>query len=448
MRRTSAVLLLGAAAAAPRAARADAHSIHVLGHLQTAWTDNLLSAPEDDDPNTPEPEADFYTQISPGLLVSYETPRTIHELTADLDANLYARNDEAYSLQGRGGWRGFFLTSPRSELSTAASFATGETATMSTSQPASMGTGTVQPGGNNTFWSVEGAENLSWTATQAVRVSQSVRLRRFETTDETTGISSGGSEVGLSGGVDRGWQYTAVAFQLSASYVTLTATGAEESTDTVNSNAVVSYRRDFGPRWNALFDGGAAAVIPLDEGETVVQPTVGAMVGYAPNWGHAGLQLRRSLAPNLALGQNTVTDSATINASLPTPWLTNDPNLPKLVVSGSGGFTRTQTIDSTTGTLQSGFDVVHADVAIQYQPRIGLGFALRGQHLRQVAADDAVGAMTTFDYDRTTVIVSMTYRFPDRLAAEIPLRDSLRVDRGGNTSVGEESPPSVAPGSP
>lgn len=446
MRRFSAVLALGAAAAAPRAARADGYSIHVLGHLQTAWTDNLLSAPDDDDPATNAPEADFYTQISPGALVTYETPRTIHEVTADLDANLYARNDEAYSLQGRGGWRGFFLTSPNSELSTSASVAGGQTATMSTTIPASMGTGTVQPGGSNTYWSVEGAQNLSWTATRDLRVSQGLRLRRFETEDDDSGLASGGSELGLSGGLDRGWVYSAVAIQASSSYVTLTATGMEETTDTINSNAVVSYRRDFGPRWNAVLDGGAAAVVPLQEGETVVQPTVGAMVSYAPNWGQAGLQLRRSLAPNFALGQNTITDSATINASLPTPWLTNDPNLPKLIISGSGGFTRTQTIDSTAGTLEAGFDVVHADLALQYQPRAGLGFALRGQHLRQMASDEVVSAMTTLDYDRTTVIVSMTYRFPDRVAATIPLRDSLRVDRSDNTPVGEESAPAVAPG--
>ena len=44
-------------------------------------------------------------------------------------------------------------------------------------------------------------------------------------------------------------------------------------------------------------------------------------------------------------------------------------------------------------------------------------------------------------YDRTTFMVTVTGRFPDRLAAEMPLRSSLRVDRSNNTPVGEEVAP-------
>jgi hypothetical protein len=91
--------------------------------------------------------------------------------------------------------------------------------------------------------------------------------------------------------------------------------------------------------------------------------------------------------------------------------------------------------------------MLHADLAIQYNPRPGLGFAVRAQHLRQVIDPDAT-MVTGVDYDRTTVMASVTWRFPDRLAADIPVRDSLRVDRSNNTPVGEETAPATAPVAP
>jgi hypothetical protein len=44
-------------------------------------------------------------------------------------------------------------------------------------------------------------------------------------------------------------------------------------------------------------------------------------------------------------------------------------------------------------------------------------------------------------------MITATGRFPDRLAAEIPVRSSMRVDRSNNTPVGEEqAAPAAAPG--
>lgn len=433
--RRPALLLLGVLAV-PRAAHADDYSLHVLGNLQTSWTDNLL-ATEDDR------ESDLYTQLRPGALLSYETPRAIYEAAYNLEASLYARNDDAYSISHLATLRGFFLTSPRTELQTSAAFATGDVRTLTLqAAPTIPGeAGMINGNSASAFWSLDAGQGLLFNATRALRLSQGARVRRFSTAD-ATGADSGGSELGLSVGLDRGWSRSALGFGLTASYVTLEQ--AATTTDSINSNLLVSFRRDFSPRWTALVDSGVAAVMPFDD-QVFVQPTVGANLGYTPNWGQANLALRRAMAPNLYLAQNTITDSVNLNASLPLPWLSPDPNRPRLTTQGSIGVSRTQQI--VDGALTAGADVASIDLAVQYNPRPGLTLMARGQYLRQVAEDVMIveRATPTFAYDRTTISLSLTFRFPDRLAAEVPIRDSLRVDRGGNTPVGDEVAPSVAP---
>src|SRR5262245_29029551 len=125
MRRSLIVFLV---VAAPAVASADEWSLHVLGSASTAWTDNLTSQPEGDINH----RSDVYSQVQPGVLFSYETYRTIHELTYNLDVSFYGNlntpvgtNDTDPSLSHRVGWRGFFMTSPLTELSTGVSFAMG-----------------------------------------------------------------------------------------------------------------------------------------------------------------------------------------------------------------------------------------------------------------------------------------------------------------------------------
>ena len=105
---------------------------------------------------------------------------------------------------------------------------------------------------------------------------------------------------------------------------------------------------------------------------------------------------------------------------------------------------RTRLIDTSTGDIESGFDVYAGDVAVNYVPHDGVTIALRFQHLRQVS-DESAG-MEVLGYVRNTVMLGIVGRFPDRLAGEVPLRSSMRVDRSDTTAVGEEVAPAEAPG--
>ncbi len=425
----------------------DNYSLHVIGSTQASWTDNIFAVPDDAAPPLPPHEGDVLIQFRPGVLGSYETPRTIHNLEYDLEANLYLDHDEARSLGHVATWRGFFLPSPRTEVQTSASFTSGTLAALSTRAAPVAGQPEATISGNGRFWTLDAGQGLHYAATPELRLSQGLQARRFSSSvDGAAGapaVDAGGYEVGGGLGADRGWKHTALAIAAQTRFVTLEqATGDARS---LNSALTLSYRRDFTPRWSAMADAGAVWIASLDDAPSTVQPTVGVNVSYAPVWGMAGFQVRRTMAPNLYIAENTISDLALVNASLPLPWLTDDPNLPKLTVSGALGASRSQVIRGDEVT--SSVDVVNADVAVTYAPRGDLTLVLRAQHLRQLPGDIGATATPAFEYDRTTVVLQASWRFPERLAAEIPMRDSLRVDRSDNTPVGDEvAPTAAAPG--
>ncbi len=439
--------LAGVALGSPQVAGADDnYSLHVIGSTQASWTDNIFAVPDDAAAPLPPHEGDVLLQFRPGVLGTYETPRTIHNVEYDLEANLYLDHDEARSLGHVATWRGFFLTSPRTEVQTSAAFTSGTLAALSTRAAPVEGQPQATISGNGRYWALDAGQGLHVGVSPELRLTQGLQARRFSSTiDGAAGapdIGTGGYEIGGGLGADRGWKHSAVALSAQTRYVTLEQVAGDARS--LNNALTLSYRRDFTPRWNGMADGGVVWIASLDDAPSMVQPTVGLSVSYAPVWGMAGFQVRRTMAPNLYIAENTISDLALINASLPLPWLTDDPNLPKLTASGALGASRSQVIrgDEVTSTI----NVVNADVALTYAPRGDVTLALRAQHLRQIPGD-TVGGAAAFEYDRTTVVLQATWRFPERLAAEIPMRDSLRVDRSDNTPVGEEvAPAGAAPG--
>jgi hypothetical protein len=106
----------------------------------------------------------------------------------------------------------------------------------------------------------------------------------------------------------------------------------------------------------------------------------------------------------------------------------------------SGGAQRTQIIDLENGEIADGLVMLTGDVAVAYTPMNAIAFSVRYQHIRQNADDMTLLPMqTNFDYTRNTVMITAYARWPDRLAGEVPQRESLRVDRSDTTAVGEET---------
>jgi hypothetical protein len=396
----------------------------------------------------------------------------IHELSYEFDATLYTEHSDAHTYGHRAGWRGFFLTGPRSDLVTAANFSMGRVVGISSNQPASMPTVTLAPDGENYFKSYELQENANYQLSHAWRTSQSAVARRSETsadienpdTMETERFTvSVGNDVGggLSG--DRSWQYDSLTLAGTLNYVVLDTLSPGNATATnteLLSTSSVTWRRDLGLHWSASADVGMSALIPLStstadgtpstDSSPSFRPTLGASLNYSPEWGSASAQIRRAIAPNLLIAQNTVSDSAILSAWLPLPWLAQARHEPRLTVQASGGINRTQIIDIDNGDSLQSFTVYSGDVGLNYAARSALNFTLRGSYVQQVAGDDVatnpgMDALTVNDYHRLTISLMIAGRFPERRAAEIPERASTRVDRSDVTPVGEEAGAEGAP---
>src|SRR5204863_5857652 len=58
--------------------------------------------------------AGVFSDVRPGMLVTYNSPRHIHELLAEVDL-LYNLGADKPNVTFRAGWKAFLLTGPRSE---------------------------------------------------------------------------------------------------------------------------------------------------------------------------------------------------------------------------------------------------------------------------------------------------------------------------------------------
>ncbi len=427
------LILAGVCADLPQA-QADEWSLHLVLSGQLAATDNVFQVPSDSPEGLPR-EGDVFLQLRPGLLGTYATRRATHEVTADLDAIAFARNRDAWSMSGRGGWRGIFTVSPRTEILTGVGVGTGTLNTLvaRSADPAAA----LAPTGTNTFISADASQQLSYQGSREVRITQHSRAQAVRTTDDMD-RSTDAYDLSIGGGSDRTWRSDALGADLTGSFVSFSRGDGTLGADQLfNIRAAGQWRHDLSRRWTSIIDGGLVVVVPVSsDGESVVVPIIGGQLAYAPQWGSASVSVSRSVVPNLFIAQNTVADTVTAAVNMPLPWLSAERARPRWSTVGAIGFTRSQIIDTERGQLASSFTIFNADLALQYAVSEASGLALRYQFLRQSGNADSLTIIQGFA--RNTVLLAFTYRFPARQAARFPNRTSLRVDRSDITPMGEE----------
>lgn len=421
-------LVTGALTAIPAVARAESWSLHVVGDAQIAWTDNLFSAA----PGT-DRESDAYLDIRPGAILMAETPRSVHELTYTFDASIYAVHNEAWSIMQRLGWRGFFATSPRTELNTDVSASAGDSTSLTTQAGAGLG---VVPSGQVHVTQASAGENFAYQASPKLRLLEGATVR-YDKTEQNASASTG---IDLSArlGLERTWKRDALTVSVAPTYLQLTRPGAgvDIEDDQLNLHVDAIWRRDLTRLWTGSLDAGATAVLPTTAGgRSTVQPTFGGQVAYFPDWGSATFQAHRAVLPNLFIAQNTLTDSASASCWLPLPWLRANPMEPRLTVQATLGGARVQLIDGTQGEILSGFSQVLGDVAVAWNLRQAAALTLRYQFIHQGV--DGTSTADVHGFNRSTVMLTFSGRWPERLAATVPVRQTLRVDRANVTPIGD-----------
>ena len=96
-------------AVALAAAAAPAHAKVTLQGTTTAtagWTDNVLDAPDEQVPNGPTRDADFFFQLAPGAVLTSISPRLLQRLAYTFTADLFVHHSEANSYSNSLEWAG------------------------------------------------------------------------------------------------------------------------------------------------------------------------------------------------------------------------------------------------------------------------------------------------------------------------------------------------------
>ncbi len=432
-------------------AYADRASYHATASGDIAFTDNVFSEQRG------RQDGDLFFQIRPGILLSYGVPRMIHDLNLEAEVTQYALHGDEASLTGRGGWRAFFLTGPRSELLLQANAGTGVLSSLTArTTPDQAPTVELQPAGNPKFQAADASQYFSYVATRQLRLSERLFARASKTDDDLmdpTIVTA--AEAGGSIGIERRFQKSSLSLDVSASVLRLERVAAAAAPipsrldQQVNPRVRAAWRRDIDRKLSASVDGGLVYVIPFGTDpynpddpprSRGIFPVVGAQMAFTDVFGVSTLSLRRDVSPNLLIAQNTVSDVAMISAAVPFPWREdNRRRAPKLVALGSLAAMRTQLVDPVTSELASSFGVARIDLGIQYAVRPGFSYTVRYELMVQSSNRDDMGTQIP-GFFRNTFYFSFKYRWPEELAVQVPKRrgNSVRADRNDLSPLGSE----------
>lgn len=436
----------------PMEVHAGDRSVHAAVSGYLAFTDNVFSAPSDADAaelDTSGPEADLYLRVKPGIVYTFLSRRFVHALTGDIEIDAYATHRDSFGLASHVAWNAVIAASEFAEIVVGAAGSVGTTNALSTRSTADATRFQLLPIGNSDVITIDAAQSLTITAGEATQVSQTAGANLAQIGTGSTG--SRGVQLSAGLGIDRSFRVNAVGITASGSYVALNEDlGADsQRRDLFNVSGVARWRRDLGRSWNSAVDGGVATVLSAVPGDRViVSPVFGGQLSYAPDWGSAAVQVRHTVAANLFLAQHTMSDSVSINALLPLPWVSVDQRNPEFRMLGTMSGERIRLIDLATDDTDARLQLIAADIALAWQPRSNLDVSLRYQYLRQTV--DGMPIAEVFAYSRNTVLITFGGRWPERLAGEVPLRSSLRVDRRGMEPIGgaTQTPSADDPTSP
>lgn len=436
-------------------AHADNMTFHGTANGSIATTDNENGTAENK-------KGAIFSDLRPGFLLTYNSPRHIHELISEVQF-LYTLFADRPSVTFRGEYKAFLLTGPRSEMSLDAGASSGQVNALRAGDSPVETPTMVLPAGRTDVTQVSAAENASWQATRASRIFERV-FSRYGTTDDKTPmveVDTKSFEIGAAVGFDRRLESHNFVFELGGSFVHLDKYDpmmvqmGSRIDNQLNPRGVAVWQYDITRKWSSNLDAGVVYVHPVtelfgrdlrdpynpdDERMSAWFPVFGGVLAYSDVWGRAQLSARRSVTPNLFIAQNTVADGVNLTFAMPLTFLDKDARKrqPKVVGIGTAGFERTDLIDPVTSEREGRFNVARVDFALGWSPRPGQTLGLRYEVTYQNG--DTVGEMVVPSYLRNTFYFTFALRYPEDVQVRVPRRkhQSVRADGGDLAPIGAE----------
>ncbi len=424
-------------------AHADNADIHALAAGSVATTDNANGS-------STNPRGSIFSDVRPGLLVTYNAPRLIQELTGEVDFFYYFGRTKP-NVTFRGDWKAYVLTGPRTEMSLGASASMGQLNALSSGTPSIETPLLVQPEGRTDTKNAAASEAGSWVATEFTSLSQRgfVRYTTTEDTDPMIAVTTKSFEVGGGIGVDHRLRRDNFSFELGASYVYLEKRDpflkqmGDRLDKQINPRVVAVWAHDWSKAWSSAADVGVVYVNPIfnltGDTKSALFPIYGVTVAYTDVFGRAQFAARRQVIPNLFVAQNSISESLNATWAMPLAFLDKDQRrrAPKFVGVGTVGVDRTQMIDPIDANLIGNFLVARLDLSVGWQYKPGQTFGFRYEFAYQNG--DNVADMIVPSYYRNTFYATFALRWPDDVQVRVPRRNnSLRADKKDLAPIGAE----------
>ncbi len=409
-------------------------SLTATGSASTGYSTNILGVPATEDPAAAQvPEADGFSDLTPGLSAAYEHRRGVHNLNYVFGARLFLRNSEANSYNNTLSYQNILSTSARGSLRMGASFNSGRVNAFDQAGADFVGEGDLLPDGDVEFIAynanVSYRHQLSqvWTGEAAVSGGKFVPTSGVEQSGETTNAD-------LNLRLDRSFQRHRVGMSVR------TAFNRQEVPD-------VQRTLTFGPgvfwTWNttdaiSLNASGGLDVIGeypgLGRGLSV--PRASAAVTYSHERGRATMGATRGVAANLFGGDTTVNTQYFSNVAMPLP--SKRPMVVGLAAAYATGDIIDITLEDPRGTTERVSADINLGMELTRAWQLGVRLETSKQTQRDVLAD-----MSTFEATTTQTqgLIVLTGRFPEVMAAQVPVRSTDRVESGDSDFSGGATGP-------
>ncbi len=436
--------LLVVLASAP--ARAQNWSFHAEGAVVASASDNALSQAEGE--GQPDPEADVFWQLRPGLLSTYETPRSVHEASYAFDALIFTTNSDRNTVTHSMVYQGLFQTSRFTEFGLSAGAGIGQVNAGLQQRPAGADP-LIQPEGGAGFRAVNAGQSFRWDVGRDWRFSQASGAQ-YTTTDAGDNDTEG-AVLGGSLGLEKGWRWNSVGLTVNGAYNDLERRFGAQPSETqqqVTTTTALNWRRDLSLRWSSNVAAGVSTITPLkffidgveQPSETLVLPTGAASLAFVDMQAAVTASISRAVGANLFVAQTTVNNAFQLNATVPLPWAgENQTGAPLYTAQTSLGYSRSQLFALQTSELEGSVDLYLVDLAVVHTPDwIPGSLITRYQYQNQRGDDDPTLMRGFASFDRHTVSIALQGRFPERTAATVPDRFGRRVDGSDEEGFGDQ----------
>lgn len=368
---------------------------------------NTPVPPEDAPANAPRPEWDGYGQLSPGVRLTFETPRTSHALNYLFNYRFYFTHPEANAIQNTVAYTFGAETSATSALTLGL---TGVQTQVSVFDVTGGAVATPLPGGDNLLYIATASEAVSVDLSEVDSFSQGLTLSATNSVGEEIQTQTYLASVTFN--YDHQFENDVVGGTLGTDALyfpeqeLIDGTRQDTHVDMIHRGAV-RWHHDFSDYWSTdLAAGAMVGYLANDPSNIEVQPEGSAAVNFVYGLFTFGALYAHAGQPNLILQQTVLTDTVTLRTGAP---------------FGRSGFdiTLATSGNASRGLLDQGFSPVTysvlADAALGYQPDpLPLRFSLHYQFFRQLSFNDPPdGVAGVPDIRRQNLELSITLYYPE-----------------------------------